>query len=954
MTASSTPVQADGRSDDPTPDADLEGTLAREAVRRALFGDEAEPPRIGRFVVLGRIGAGGMGLVYAAYDAELDRRVAIKVMRRSSDEDASRLEREAKAMARLSHPNVVTVHETGRIDGSLFIVMEFVRGQHLRAWAESHTTSEILAALLDAGRGLAAAHEAGLVHRDFKPDNVFVGDDGRARVGDFGLARAVEDPLRQTDDDSGGSEAPSTEHRITAAGKIVGTPAYMSPECFSGTAADAASDQFSFCVTAYEALGGRRPFAGRDITALAAATAAGRIEPPAPGANVPPWILTALTRGLSPDPSARWPSMQALLDALADRPSRRVQGGALGLGLLLAAGGTWALATGESNARCTGAVAELQDAWGDAARDAARQGLSAAGDEGPATWDRVGSELDAYAAQWRAAFTDTCEATAVRAEQSESAMDLRMECLHGAKLELAATARVLADADARVLQRAERTAESLPDLLRCADVATLRTDVPPPPAADAERIEDVRRGIADARVLERAGRYDAALAAAKAAVADVEAIGYEPLRTRAVAQLGYMYKSSGDIARALASFDEARRLAAKWGQWAELRNATTHLVFIVGLQQRRYDEALRLADVARGLLDRTPDPGEDALLRNNVASVLGAKGDYAGAEAEYRALLEFQRLHPTVTDEAMVRHNLAIVLRHLGRAEEAAQEARAAIKGWSRAKGEAHPNVATAYGTLADILAAQGRTDEAIAAHETGLGIRVRVLAPDHDGVAWSHLHLGQILVQAGRLEEAESHYRSALAITERATDTTSGGVGDVLLYLGHVVGLQGRTEEAEATFRRALQVYQDARGPDDPLVAEAEIVLGEFVAVEGRLAEGETLLQSAAEILARTQPAESSRLADARSQLGRVRLELGHPASARAPLEAAWGVRQHDPDPSRLADTAFGLALALQDVEPARARTLATKAQVAYDSLGQTAPPAAAEVEAWLRQHPS
>ncbi|MGZ6143109.1 MAG: serine/threonine-protein kinase [Myxococcales bacterium] len=278
--------------------------------------DEPPPPelpigrgtRIGRYVVRGILGAGGMGAVYSAHDPDLDRCVAIKLLHPCYDqpeepERSERLLSEARAMARLAHGNVVHIYDVGKHGLRAFIAMELVEGQTLRAWlAEApRSCSEITAAFLEAGRGLAAAHGAGLLHRDFKPDNVFVAVDGRIKVGDFGLAL----PLHAT----GSGEATAVEH----AG---GTPAYLAPEVIAGAPPTVASDVFSFCASLWEGLHGRRPFAGSTAAALLREARAGRFRP-APSRAVPARLRSIVERGLAAEPAARYPVMAPLLFELA-------------------------------------------------------------------------------------------------------------------------------------------------------------------------------------------------------------------------------------------------------------------------------------------------------------------------------------------------------------------------------------------------------------------------------------------------------------------------------------------------------------------------------------------------------------------------------------------------------------------------------------------------------------
>jgi TPR repeat protein/predicted Ser/Thr protein kinase len=277
--------------------------------------------RIGRFVVQGLLGTGAMGVVYAARDPELDRPVALKLVREDSTARRERLAREAQALARVSHPNVCAVYDIGTHDGQLFIAMELVDGSTLARWMRERPRGvrEVLPVFVAAARGLAAAHGAGVVHRDFKPDNVLLGNDGRVRVTDFGLATMSAGPDAHV---PGGSPSPASP-ALTRAGAIVGTPFYMSPEQHAGQAADERSDQFSFAAALYEALHGRRPFAGRTLEHLAEDTREGRILPPPAGARVPGWLDRAVRRALSPRPEARFPSMGHVADLLE---RRRVRG----------------------------------------------------------------------------------------------------------------------------------------------------------------------------------------------------------------------------------------------------------------------------------------------------------------------------------------------------------------------------------------------------------------------------------------------------------------------------------------------------------------------------------------------------------------------------------------------------------------------------------------------------
>ncbi len=323
---------------------------------------------VGRYVVLEFIGSGGMGMVYAAYDPELDRKVALKLLRPdragAEGEAALRLQREAQAIARLSDPHVVAVYDAGTFGDQVFVAMEFVEGRTLRQWLADGKRGwpEVLEVFVAAGHGLAAAHAAGLVHRDFKPDNVLLGTDGRVKVADFGLARPAGEVGGEVLPSSSGSGSGGLlASPLTEWGAVMGTPAYMAPEQRRGAAADARSDQFSFCVALWEALYGQKPFAGQELR-----------EPPE-GSGVPARLGPVLRRGLSASPEERFPGMKDLLDDLQHDPAVFRRRWLVAAALIL---GTAALFSGLGyfQARraqlCGGAGEKLAGVW-DADRKAA-------------------------------------------------------------------------------------------------------------------------------------------------------------------------------------------------------------------------------------------------------------------------------------------------------------------------------------------------------------------------------------------------------------------------------------------------------------------------------------------------------------------------------------------------------------------------------------------------------
>lgn len=312
---------------------------------------------VDRFVILDVVGRGGMGVVYAAYDPELDRKIALKLVRPNRPgAGEGQLLREAQAIARLSHPNVVAVYDVGTHRDQVFLAMELVEGKSLGPWLGQSPRSvrEILDVFVAAGRGLAAAHAAGVVHRDFKPDNVLIGHDGRVRVADFGVARRFESPGEEPPErpdlpEEARSARATRSARSTLAvaeatrgGVAIGTVPYMAPEQLRRGVADARSDQFAFCIALFEALYGERPFAGQGALDLALAMESGELRTPSPaGRRVPAWVRLVLARGLAFDPAARFPSMDELLAALSRDPvaaQRRRWGIAAAVAALIVAG----------------------------------------------------------------------------------------------------------------------------------------------------------------------------------------------------------------------------------------------------------------------------------------------------------------------------------------------------------------------------------------------------------------------------------------------------------------------------------------------------------------------------------------------------------------------------------------------------------------------------------------
>ena len=603
------------------PSADDAGPARPVRVRVAQERELLRGTVVGRYVIVKKIGRGGMGTVYLAFDGELERRVAIKIIRRGRSFEAATLEmrtrllREAQAMAKVTHPNVVTVFDVGTRDDEVFIAMEYVAGTTLREWRGKGETSaaEIVQAYVQAGHGLEAAHGAGILHRDFKADNVLVDGGGRVRVVDFGLARLADRSNAATEDEV---EIPGLRRGrpnallspLTADGALLGTPAYMAPELLRGEPADARTDQFAFAVALWEALYEELPFAGSDISELRAAVLRGEPSEPRDRRRVPRAVHRVLERGIALRPDDRYASMGDLLAALGAAMKRRRRW----LAWSAAGVGTLALvATGvrfhsPHGTACGDAASEISTAWGAPQRAAVREAFGQRGGaRGPELAARVDRLLTAYADRWTTMRTESCEATRVRGVQSDEALDLRTACLDQRRAELGAMTGLLAKADAKLVAVAPDAVRSLSSVAVCADVAALRAPfaMPHDPAARAV-VRDLRARAANARALLRARRIDEGLAAIGPILEGAEASHNRQLQGVARLLLGFNQSQRGKLEEARRTLMAASADSLATGDDSAAASALVALVGISGRELERFDEAEAFAVEAGALIDR--------------------------------------------------------------------------------------------------------------------------------------------------------------------------------------------------------------------------------------------------------------------------------------------------------------------------------------------------------------
>jgi serine/threonine-protein kinase len=886
------------------PSADrVESAKARASLLRKLADVEAPAPTIGRFVLEERIGAGAAGVVYAAHDPLLDRMVALKLLRPdSSDPQArQRLVEEAKSLAKLSHRNVVSVFDAGIDDGDVFVAMERVDGQTLDQWLDTpRSWTETVEALHQAGAGLAAAHQRGLVHRDFKPRNVMVsppetsstGAVGRVRVMDFGLARVAGEPTAPA-----GSARPPRTGCISTVG-VAGTPAYMAPEQHDGRPADARSDQYSFCITAWEALTGAHPFASDDLDGLVAAKRRG--PPPWPSeSDVPRALVDALRRGLDPDPVERWPSMDVFLSALSPAPkARRRIAMLVGLAVVALAGAV-ASSGDDSNAACTQSTAGLDGVWDAAVRADVRRAMAAVDVPYAASAaEQATKQLDRYRERWIAQHAEACEATSILHAQPSDVLDLRMGCLRRAKMELQSVAQALRDPDARTTARAMALVESLPPVESCADVDGLRARLSEPPLEIGAAVEDVRADLARSRTARRAGAPDRAARILEEVAATAAALDYPPLLAELELERGIVAELEGDAELAQEHLEQALRVGLSGEQWDIARSAASRLVFVVGRKQARPTEGLVFVGIAQGLRERSGGgPLDEAELRGRIGSVLYGQGRYAEAELEQRAQLTALESEPTqLRNIAMVRQDLAMTLNALGRHAEAEALCRTALESLESEVGKDHPDVGHVRNNLVATLLPQSKLEEAEPELEAVLELLVGTLGPEHVNVAFIRSNLALIRHKLGKYEDAMRGYREALEVMDKTVGLDHPHALSARSNLATTLFALGRSEEAEQQHRKVLELKIKLLGPDHPDVAFSLNDLGALLQSVGRSEEAEPLLRDAIRIRKAALGPDAPLLVSSRLNLALSLRDQGRldeaEAQARAAVELAEEIR--------------------------------------------------------------
>ncbi|MDP1825062.1 MAG: serine/threonine-protein kinase [Archangium sp.] len=957
---------------------DQKRRLAREAPTQELSATQLPRPvepapvlergtAVGRFVVIDTVGMGGMGAVYSAYDPDLDRRVALKTLHTTGTSDPTahgRMLREAQAMARLSHPNVVNVFDVGEHRGGIFIAMEFVPGVTLRTWerAKERSWREVVALFLQAGRGLAAAHAAHLVHRDFKPANVLLGEDGRARVTDFGVARAdgsIEPvgPMIPSamGEDSGRLNSNSFSEPLTRGDMVVGTVGYMSPEQAEAKTPDARSDQFSFCICLWEGLYGKRPFLGTSVAEVTKALLHGPLPPRPRGTKVPAWLHAVLIRGLERDPDKRYPSMEALLQDLDRAPDewrRKALPWAAVAAVLLSVGGLQLFSQARERGRCEAVGGELTGVWDDALR---AQLATAFGKVtrpfSAAALASAERALDTHAKEWTSAATQSCEQAWVRKELPEADYRLEAACLAQRKRELAAVVTVLATADEGVVERAGTLAWSLPPVRGCTQLARLKSD-PRLLAAggDEARVSALQASLARARSLIDAGKLTDAAPVIEQALASAKELNRRALEAEALSLLGGMHQAAGKFADSADAWTRAVMAAQASGFDELLALAAVRLTTVVGFHLNRPADGRLWDSIARATIERMG--GDDVLSLERMAAV-ARLGNAEGKPME-AAAQHLQALALATTLLGADHPLLWKIEFDLGSSLVAAKDPQAAFPHLERAlqlrekevSGD-HPEAAMVRSTLANAYFFAGRVADSRDAFSRALATREKLFGADSPRLIVTLNNFGDTLSKVGRHEEAAAMVARAAVIAKKAYPAGHPYIVATTLTQAEILLAMARREEARAAVESVLAMQPP---PTAPYLAEAGAVRAFIALGDGKPKDALAFAMKAVE--AGKQVGERSpELVLPLLARGESELALQDPAAAMTTLaQAVVLVDETKPWRVYTADARFALARAktAAKVEPLVAKQLATEALELYRaSEGQE--PKAGTVEFFL-----
>lgn len=910
-----------------------------------------ERTSVGRYRVREEIGRGGMGRVLRGHDPSLDRDVAIKLILPSalSTEAKERFAREAETLGTLRHPNVLEVFDVGESEGAPYFVMEFVQGHNLDVWSRGRSPREVLACLRGAGRGLAAAHAKGVLHRDFKPSNVIVGRDGRAKVADFGLAgfEAV-----QTVPTGGGAAVDS----LTKTGAVMGTLPYMAPELLEGGKASFLSDQFAFCVTMHEVLYGARPFFGADARALSAAIRSGEVPPAPEDVFIPRRVRRALLRGLSPEPRERFASMRALLHKL--RPGR----GTLtkifvGVGLAGGAGlvvvGAFGLGAPSSSA-CSSFAQELGESYDSAARARIRSSFGASKRPYAEASSRSTLEgLDTYAEQWISGTTDSCTASE-KGELAGEALDLRMRCFRHAAQSLEALVSLLESPQERHIEKGSELVATLPTLRLCSDLDALtRFSVLPSNADEVGQEEALDPILSQAHAKTLVQDIDGAWDLLERHAVALDAATYPPILVRTFRVRARVLLAREDLAGARGASLRAHEIAVEHRLDRDASRTATFLGRIAAREGNR-QEAERWFDLALSLAEARGFNQLMAFTLTNVSKFYEERGELDRAVDAARRAVELTEDDPSYppTSRAGVLLGYADRLFARGGGDDGLPQLQEAQRILRALHGDSHPAVGSVESSLQ--VRASRRGDYQASFRHGRESLRI-TLAIDGEGslrAIAATVNLAIALKELGRYDEAAHELQRADVMLEKWPSHRSAMRIPVLTNLGIVMLRMGKHDAARDALTEARNLSEtraDQRERSvliDGVLSIVELRDGDLVAAR-RLASG------ALEVSTDVFGANHFHTADVSTRLGHVELEAGNFELARGLLSRALAVEKTTE--ADRGEASFLLARATVEDPEASEAEHARGLELAQDAKrALTAKPAYAkllgEVDAWIQ----
>ena len=874
-----------------------------------------------------------MGTVYSAFDPTLDRTIALKVLHdKVVGADAEqRLLREAQAMARLSHPNVVTVHDAGMENGRPYVAMECVEGYDLRTWLRRGKRGwrEIVDQFVAAGGGLAAAHAAGLIHRDFKPGNVLVGNDGRIRVTDFGLARAAgtrDSEPRETSPETLNMPVADAESSspldtpLTQAGTVLGTPNYMAPEQALEGRADHRSDQYAFCVSMYVALFGRHPLGEfSNLPEFISQLETEEVSPPPTDHEVPTRIVTAIMRGLSRSPEDRFPDMNALLDTLRYDPAQRRKRflvWATGVAVAAVVIGVFSYSVYRRQL-CGGSESQVAAVWNaDRRAELEEHFLSVAEGLGHEAVSAVASRLDEYTDRWAIVYLEACEATRIRGEHSEGLLDRQMACLRRRLRETDHLLAILAAGDRDLAISALDAVVGLDMPEVCADSTALVERLPlPDDEATREALAELDDQLAAAAAEKLTGDYQTALDRLNEMAPQARDLGYPPTLAEVLILKGYVESALG-----LAD-DSERSLREAFGAAEQGRDdragavAASNLMWVTGYLQGRFEEADRWSDLAAAKIER-----------------LG--GD-----------------EPIAADYA---DNRASVLIQAGRHREAIEVQKQALELISKISGPESLDAAMGRSTMGHALSSIGDYEAAVEYYEDSLALKESLVGPDHPTVGFTATSLSQAYAGLSEYDKAAGMSRKALANLENAFGADDPQLAVALNNLAYSLEGLEQFDEARTIHERSIEIVSQSWGPQHPQIAISLLNLSSLEKQAGDFEAALDASRRAGEILTAAYGTEHPLYAYAANNTGVFLMETGQAAQGVVHLEKALAIRiESDTDPVLIAVTRFNLGRALWEAgQRENGRRNVSEAEQELIALGERGEEDLAAVREWLAEH--